>query len=1210
MRRKSDDLNIMITEHNPDVIVLSETWFKSSTQFTIHGYAIARKDRDDGYGGVLLACKSSLRTKRLQINTAHECVACEIQFSDRQKINVASIYLPPSGQQVTVASVKNMAQQIPHPKMLLGDFNAIGQQWGNTTNDRRTAILNTVFDDDDLVTLNTGAFTRVACPPVGNSAIDLSVCSTYMALDCTWTVLDHTYGSDHLPILVNYNLVNIRPDLTGVSPINTKHINWTQYAHLVRQAINDNIINTQTALEKYDHLAGIIIESSRAASTTNSQWNVRLVPKPWWCPELSVLYAAKKKAFDTFKRIGGQIEYVAYKHEEAKFKLLKSQRKKEKWKEVCSSFNKDTSLSKMYAWARRFRGQSRQQHRTISSGNWYAEFASNLAPPFVPVQERFTTQVVQYVDTMTEPYELTELEAALARCKNTTPGLDQISFVLIKNLDHQAKLLLLSLFNDFVLFQCFPKQWSVAKVVAILKPDKNPEEATSYRPICLLSCLRKLFEKMLQTRIDHWWESNKKSARTQFGFKKGFGTNDCITILTTDIATVYAQKSICLAAFLDISAAYDNVRIDILCDRLIRMNCPTAIVATISQLFARRSLHFHFNNHAGEIREGYKGLAQGSALSPLLFNIYTRDIEDHVPRSVKFLQYADDVVIYASGRNQMHLQYDVQLAIDAVERQYKVLGLDIAPNKSEMMVFTRKYIVPAFQLLVSSHQLRQSTSFKYLGVVFDSKCLWKQQIEHISKRCVKRINFMRTISSSDWGAHPETLLVLYKATVRSVMEYGCNAFFQAAETHITRLRKIQNRGLRASLGVLSSTHIGSLEAIAGIPPIDLRWKLLYEKHTIKSIAGPSKRLRTSLINLANITPDHQRIIQIRDWLNSTGYRSFPCYSFPLREVLFKPIISWAMKTAMADVPNISPSEVTSMYATTFASLQPSTMVFTDGSQSPNGTGAAVYVSNNTSITCKLRPPATVFDAELTAILLACKTIRTMLPGRYVIASDSMSVLAALQNNEPSTKSRMALVKCRSILCLLTQSSYWITLLWIPSHVGIEGNEKADVLAKEAAINAVESPHATEWHSRMPLLKAQSINLWQLRWDKGDLGRFCHSIIPHVSLNLWSKKIDEAMDRAELKTAIRIVSNHYTLKNHLNRFNITDTALCTCGAYESVDHVLFDCGATSRNRNALLRTLQTNGFRRPFETRHILATTRSGEVIRGIHEYLKSNEIKL
>lgn len=80
-------------------------------------------------------------------------------------------------------------------------------------------------------------------------------------------------------------------------------------------------------------------------------------------------------------------------------------------------------------------------------------------------------------------------------------------------------------------------------------------------------------------------------------------------------------------------------------------------------------------------------------------------------------------------------------------------------------------------------------------------------------------------------------------------------------------------------------------------------------------------------------------------------------------------------------------------------LQATINIFSDGSQSQQGTGAAAVVENIPPIFCSLETPSTVFDADLTAIILAAEHIRTQPSGNSIIASHSMLVLAALQNHK-------------------------------------------------------------------------------------------------------------------------------------------------------------------------------------------------------------------
>ena len=49
--------------YNPDIVAISETWLSSnisSYEFFPTGYHMYRKDRANGYGGVLLACRNNM----------------------------------------------------------------------------------------------------------------------------------------------------------------------------------------------------------------------------------------------------------------------------------------------------------------------------------------------------------------------------------------------------------------------------------------------------------------------------------------------------------------------------------------------------------------------------------------------------------------------------------------------------------------------------------------------------------------------------------------------------------------------------------------------------------------------------------------------------------------------------------------------------------------------------------------------------------------------------------------------------------------------------------------------------------------------------------------------------------------------------------------------------------------------------------------------
>ena len=178
-----------------------------------------------------------------------------------------------------------------------------------------------------------------------------------------------------------------------------------------------------------------------------------------------------------------------------------------------------------------------------------------------------------------------------------------------------------------------PKRWRRAKIIAILKPGKSPEEAGSYRPISLLSVCFKLLERLIYNRLLPVVDPQLQ--REQAGFRPGRSTVEQVVKLTEDIETAFENRKKCGAVFVDLSAAYDTV-------------WHRGLALEMLQLIP--------NKHGKGSSKTYtikNGVPQGSVLAPMLFNIYMYDI----PKTASTKQmYADDIVLMESGLNYAEIQ--------------------------------------------------------------------------------------------------------------------------------------------------------------------------------------------------------------------------------------------------------------------------------------------------------------------------------------------------------------------------------------------------------------------------------------------------------------------------------------------------------------------------------------------------------------------------
>ncbi|XP_035205301.1 uncharacterized protein LOC118180300 [Stegodyphus dumicola] len=66
--------------------------------------------------------------------------------------------------------------------------------------------------------------------------------------------------------------------------------------------------------------------------------------------------------------------------------------------------------------------------------------------------------------------------------------------------------------------------FKVGQVVLFLKKNRNPQDPSAYRPICLLPSLGKIFEKLIMNRLRHHLHSGNYLHPRQYGFRTGFST--------------------------------------------------------------------------------------------------------------------------------------------------------------------------------------------------------------------------------------------------------------------------------------------------------------------------------------------------------------------------------------------------------------------------------------------------------------------------------------------------------------------------------------------------------------------------------------------------------------------------------------------------------------------------------------------------------------
>lgn len=244
---------------------------------------------------------------------------------------------------------------------------------------------------------------------------------------------------------------------------------------------------------------------------------------------------------------------------------------------------------------------------------------------------------------------------------------------------------------------------------------------------------------------------------------------------------------------------------NILYNCIIDLGIFSKIANWIHTYFSKRNIYIKYHSKTIGPYSCNKGIPQGSILSAILYAIYTTRIDNLRGGKTEILQYADDIVIYCSGCTLNIAQKCIQLKLNKLKQILDQLQLEVSTSKSSAVIFTKHRLNRSPRIYYNSQTIKIMPHAKFLGVWFDTKFNWEKEIQDTSNKCFKGINLLRCIAGFKWGAHPITMLNLYKSLIHPHLDYAGTLIASSTSTRKKKLDRIQYSAIRLSLGVMKST---------------------------------------------------------------------------------------------------------------------------------------------------------------------------------------------------------------------------------------------------------------------------------------------------------------------------------------------------------------------------------------------------------------------
>ena len=812
---KLDDLSVLITDKEPDLILITETWNNpsiSDAMLNIPGYYIEnelRKDRSDtanGIGGGLIVYARegiSIRPIHTQCNFNQFCKFVVQSSGKDDDIEFTLYYRSPNSSSENNAALESLISRSGKNNIIIGDLNMPEINWDTYTGPNKYS--------DILDTLQAKNMTQIVDFPTHNRGNILDAVFTNIpeqVLDIA--PVGYLGKSDHLIISLE---LNFGP---RINKSDESYPDWSKADHrgLSDYLNNQNwssALQNKNAEESWWYMRSII--HTGMSNFVPSKCKRSINCPPWFNNNIRNLSRRKQKMWDQHRVNRTPATFLKYKEAEKKCKSAISRAKKKYEKKLADTPN----LRPFNAYIRK-KTKSKSTIGPLKVNNKLIDNDLDMATAL----NQFFTSVFTQEDTTNIPtptnrprtidlsnmtFSPATVEEALSNLKpNSAPGPDKIPGKLLNEHRHSLSIPLAILFNKSMSSGHVPADWKCANITPIYKKGKKCE-AGNYRPISLTSICGKVMESLIKQEIMDYLITNSLLNDSQHGFmpKKSTTSNllEFFEHITRDVDDGIPVDVV----YLDFAKAFDKVPHQRLMAKIRAHGITGNIAEWISSWLRDRKQRTVLNGATSDWQSVLSGVPQGSVLGPILFLIFINDL-DEAAISIKYRsKFADDTKIGHQITNQ-DSHAEMQQALNGLHEWSVKWGLKFNVDKCHLLHFGRNN--PAHQYTMNGQLLPQKDMEKDVGVCISTNL---KPSHHCAEVARKAQAILYQISRSFHFRDRNVFVKLYKQYVRCILEYAAPVWSPWLTGDIETLEKVQRKMVNMIPGLGGNSYEQKLAEI-------------------------------------------------------------------------------------------------------------------------------------------------------------------------------------------------------------------------------------------------------------------------------------------------------------------------------------------------------------------------------------------------------------
>lgn len=807
------------------IACINETFLKDSIKLPTHpDYHIHRADRDDGAkGGVAIIIRKNIKHKLLgSINTEiMENIGAEVLLDNGSKIAIYSVYLPGGCPYNSISnSFARDLRKLTNLRasfFICGDLNAKHRHWNCTRANQAGNILYAEYSNRNFIISHPDDPTYIPHDQKrASSTIDLVL--TNRLHEMTSPICTGMY-SDHAAISFEIETRAQAAQCTERFQFDYSSAEWKKYQQIIHrhiataEQIDVESCTTHDVDEKIENFTNLLIHARNKAVPKKllTQYKLNL------SDEIISKIRIKNAHMRIWQRTRNPNVKAIVNQLTSEIRAEIAEIRNQNWSKKLADI-KPTNQS-VWKAARLLKNGAmsmpnlKSNGETATTSNEKAKligdtFEKNHNNPFANhhmIHTQIIKNQVNKFDMTSQHAQIdvpddAEIAEIIKNLKNSkAPGDDDIKNCLIKRLPPSGIKSIRQIVSACLKLGYFPPRWKHANVIPIHKPQKDPSNPLSYRPISLLSSLSKILERAILNRLSQFIDDKDILPNIQHGFRKNYSTLHQLHRVITHAKDKLETGASTGLVTLDIEKAFDRVWHDGLLAKMIKMKAPIFLIKMIQSFLSERSFSVCVNGCKSTKRNFSFGLPQGAVLSPTLYNIYASDFPSF--DNCECALFADDTALFNSSHLVKPIIKSITNAATETEKYLNRWKTKINSDKTSAIFITnrRTQQIPHQDLAIFGSTIKWEENLKYLGVVLNTKLNYKSHIDYVIDRANTSIRVLYPLLNRKSQLHVTNKLLIYKLAIRPILTYGMPALKGISKTQTKRLQIIQNKTLKLIL---------------------------------------------------------------------------------------------------------------------------------------------------------------------------------------------------------------------------------------------------------------------------------------------------------------------------------------------------------------------------------------------------------------------------